>query len=121
MSPSWASAIAIPSVNARATSHALLSRWRDTLHFYKAYDEVSGGVGEALNVTQEISDIPLDSLPNVTTFEAVERQITVDLTWAISEADSRGLGLFSKIISTRADNYWATATKMMKLAVSIGC
>lgn len=109
--PSWASAIAIPSANARATSSALLSRWRDSSRFYKAYDEVSDWVGEALHITQKIGDIPLETLANVATFEAVERQIIVDLTKAIPEADPRNLGLFSKIISERLDSYWATRHK----------
>ncbi|NLU01329.1 MAG: BREX-1 system phosphatase PglZ type A [Pseudomonas lundensis] len=109
--PVWASSIAIPSANARATSSALLSRWRDSSRFYKAYDEISGWVGEALNIAQRIGEIPLESLANVATFEAVERQIIVDLTRAIPEADPRNLGLFSKIISERLDNYWATRHK----------
>lgn len=109
--PNWASAIAIPSASARATSRALLSRWRDSSRYYQAYDEISGWVGEALHITQKIGEISLESLANVATFEAVERQIIVDLTKAIPEADSRDLGLFSKIISERLDNYWATRHK----------
>ncbi len=109
--PSWASAIAIPSANARATSRALLSRWRDSSRFYKAYDEVSNWVGEALHITQKIGEIPLASLVNVATFEAVERQIIVDLTRAIPVVDQGDLALFSKIISERLDNYWATRHK----------
>ena len=109
--PNWASAIAIPSANARATSRALLSRWRDSSRFYQAYDEISGWVGEALHITQKICEISLENLANVATFEAVERQIIVDLTKAIPEADPRDLGLFAKIISERLDNYWATRHK----------
>lgn len=109
--PGWASGIAIPSVNARATSRAMLSRWRDSSRFYKAYDEISGWVAEALKITDRIGVIPLETLVNVATFEAVEPQIIVDLTKAISEADSRDLALFTKIISERLDNYWATRHK----------
>lgn len=109
--PSWASAIAIPSANARATSRALLSRWRDSSRYYKAYDEISSWVDEALHIGQKIGEIPLETLANVATFEVVERQIIVDLSKAIPESDPRDLGLFSKIISERLDNYWASRHK----------
>lgn len=109
--PGWATAIAIPSANARATSRALLSRWRDSSRFYKAYDEVSDWVGEALRIREKIGEMPLETLANVATFEAVERQIIVDLTQAIPEADPRDLTLFSRIIAERLDNYWASRHK----------
>jgi uncharacterized protein (TIGR02687 family) len=109
--PSWAAAIAIPSANARATCRALLSRWRDSSRFYKTYDVVSGWVSEALRIEQKISEITVETLANVATFEAVERQIIVDLTQAIPQADPRDLAVFSRIISERLDNYWASRHK----------
>lgn len=109
--PSWAAAIAIPSANARATCRALLSRWRDSSRFYKTYDVVSGWVGEALRIEQKIGEITVETLANVATFEAVERQIIVDLTRAIPQADPRDLAVFSRIISERLDNYWASRHK----------
>ena len=109
--PGWAAAIAIPSANARATCRALLSRWRDSSRFYKTYDVVSGWVGEALRIEQKIGEITVETLANVATFEAVERQIIVDLTRAIPQADPRDLAVFSRIISERLDNYWASRHK----------
>ncbi|MBN3791438.1 BREX-1 system phosphatase PglZ type A [Burkholderia sp. Ac-20353] len=109
--PSWASAISMPSANARATCRALLSRWRDSSRFYKIYDEVSTWVGEALHFGQKVTDIPVAVLANVATFEAVERQIIVDLTLAIPEASPHDLKLFSRIIADRLDNYWASRHK----------
>lgn len=109
--PCWAATIAIPSANARATCRALLSRWRDSSRFYKTYDVVSGWVGEALRIEQKIGEITVETLANVATFEAVERQIIVDLTRAIPQADPRDLAVFSRIISERLDNYWASRHK----------
>jgi uncharacterized protein (TIGR02687 family) len=109
--PGWATAIAMPSANARATCRALLSRWRDSSRFYKTYDEMSAWVGEALHIGQKIAEIPVETLANVATFEVVERQIIVDLTCAIPEASPRDLQLFSRIIAERLDNYWASRHK----------
>lgn len=109
--PSWATAIVIPSANARATSRALLSRWRDSSRFYKSYDVVSSWVGEALRIADKLGGLSLEAMANVATFEAVERQIIVDLTSAIPEADPRDLGLFSRVITERLDNYWASRHK----------
>lgn len=109
--PDWASAIVIPSASARASSRALLSRWRDSSRFYKTYDVVSGWVGEALRIEQKIADLPVEKLAEVATFELAERQIIVDLTKAIPEADPRDLTLFLRIISDRLDNYWASRHK----------
>lgn len=109
--PEWAKAVAIPSLNARATSRALLSRWRDSSRFYKTYDVISDWVSEALHIREKICDVSLELLVNVETFETAERQIIVDLTQAIPEADSRDHILFSRIIAERLDNYWASRHK----------
>jgi uncharacterized protein (TIGR02687 family) len=109
--PDWAKAVAIPSANARATSRALLSRWRDSSRFYKTYDVVADWVSEALHIREKIGAIALETLVNVATFQTVEQQIIVDLTQAIPEADPRDLSLFSRIIAERLDNYWASRHK----------
>lgn len=109
--PSWASAIAISSAGARATSRALLSRWRDSSRFYKSYDEVSSWVADALRIREKLGELSLETLANVATFEAVERQIIIDLTQSIPGAAPRDLQLFSRIISDRLDNYWASRHK----------
>ena len=95
----------------RATSRALMSRWRDSSRFYPAYDQVSAWVGRALKIDQKITDLAVETLANVNTFEAVERQIIVDLAQAIPEADTRDLQMFSRIISDRLDSYWASRHK----------
>lgn len=109
--PSWASAIAISSASARATSRALLSRWRDSSRFYTSYDVVSSWVGEALRINDKLGELSLETLANVATFEAVERQIIIDLTQSIPGAAPRDLQLFSRIIGERLDNYWASRHK----------
>src|SRR5690554_8113554 len=77
--PDWAQSHAIASVNARATSRALLSRWRDSSRFYPAFDVISGWVAEALRIEDKINGVPLERLANVATFEVVEKQIIVEL------------------------------------------
>lgn len=109
--PDWASAIAIPSASARATSRALLSRWRDSSRFYKSYDVVSSWVGEALRISDKLGELSLETLANVATFEAVERQIIIDLNQAIPSAAPSDLQVFSRIIGERLDNYWASRHK----------
>ena len=109
--PSWAAAVIIPAANARATSRALLSRWRDSSRFYKSYDVISDWVAEALHINQKIGGLSLEALTNVVTFEAIERQIIADLAKVIPEADPRDLAVLSKIISERLDNYWASRHK----------
>ncbi|SEQ21421.1 TIGR02687 family protein [Ectothiorhodospira magna] len=109
--PDWAQGQAIASVNARATSRALLSRWRDSSRFYPAFDVISGWVAQALRIEDKIRDVPLERLANVATFEAVEKQIIVDLCQAIPEADGRDLEMFRGIIASRLDGYWASRHK----------
>lgn len=57
--PDWAQSHAITSVNARATSRALLSRWRDSSRFYPAFDVISGWVAEG-----RLHDWKLPRIPN---------------------------------------------------------
>lgn len=109
--PEWARSTAISSANARATSRALLSRWRDSSRFYEAYDAISDQVAQALNIKQRIADLPVESLSHVATFQEIEQRIIVDLVQAIPEADSLDLTLFARIISERLDNYWASRHK----------
>ena len=109
--PDWARSVAISSANARATSRALLSRWRDSSRYYLAYDEISGWVASALNIKANIVDLSLETLANVATFQEAENQIIVDLVRAIPEARPTDLSLFSRVISERLDSYWASRHK----------
>lgn len=109
--PDWAQRHAIASVNARATSRALLSRWRDSSRFYPAFDVISGWVSEALRMEDKIREMPLEQLADVATFEEVERRLIVELCQAIPEADERLLETFRDIIAKRLDGYWASRHK----------
>jgi len=109
--PLWARSVAISSANARATSRALLSRWRDSSRYYHAYDEISGWVATALNIKNRITDLPLETLANVATFRDAENQIIVDLVRAIPEARAADLKVFGHVISSRLDGYWASRHK----------
>lgn len=109
--PPWASVLIIPSASARATCRALLSRWRDSSRFYPAYDVVAGWVGAALRIDQKIAELPVETLATIATFEAVEKQIIVELAQAIPVAMPGDLQRFSRIIAERLDNYWASRHK----------
>ncbi len=109
--PPWAKDLALSASSAKATARALLSRWRDSSRYYKAFDGVSAWVGEALRISDKIQDLDLSVLADVATFEAVERQIIVELSQAIPNADKRQLLEYSEIISNRLDNYWASRHK----------
>lgn len=109
--PDWARQMAIPSVNARASSRALLTRWRDSSRFYPAFDEISGWVADAQRIDDKLHNVPLEQLSHVSTFEVVEKQIIVDLCQAIPTADVRDLRLFDSIIVERLDGYWASRHK----------
>lgn len=109
--PSWASSVAISSANARATSRALLSRWRDSSRYYQAYDEIAGWVANTLNIKSRIADLPIETLANVATFQEAETQIIVDLVKAIPDARPADFNVFSRVISERLDGYWASRHK----------
>lgn len=109
--PDWASELAIPSANAKATSRALLSRWRDSSRYYHAFDAISGWVAEALRIEQKLKGISLEELEPVETFEAVEKQIILELTAALPVAPVASLAHFSDLIRSRLDSYWATRHK----------
>ena len=109
--PPWAQNLALSSGSAKATSRALLSRWRDSSRYYKSFDKISSWVADALRVSDKIKDIDLNMLVEVATFEAVERQIIVEIALAIPEADKKYLIVLSDIISNRLDNYWASRHK----------
>ncbi|WP_019570754.1 BREX-1 system phosphatase PglZ type A [Thioalkalivibrio sp. ALE11] len=109
--PDWAQSHAISSANARATSRALLSRWRDSSRFYPAFDVISAWVADALRIEDKIRDVPVERLVHVATFEAVEKQIIVELCQDIPQADERDLEMFRGIIAERLDGYWASRHK----------
>ncbi|WP_339934484.1 BREX-1 system phosphatase PglZ type A [Vreelandella glaciei] len=109
--PDWARQVAIPSVNARASSRALLTRWRDSSRFYPAFDVISGWVADAQRIDDKLQDVPLEQLSHVATFEVVEKQIIVDLCQTIPTANVRDLRLFDSIIVERLDGYWASRHK----------
>lgn len=109
--PGWASTMAISSARARATARALLSRWRDSSQYYPAYDTLSQWVADVLRIEQRLSDLPLETLANVATFEAVEKQIVVELCHAIPNAALSDLATLEKIIQQRLDGHWASRHK----------
>ncbi|WP_417547016.1 BREX-1 system phosphatase PglZ type A [Marinobacter segnicrescens] len=109
--PDWARSVAISSANARATSRALLSRWRDSSRYYPAYDVIADWVSSALNIKSRIEDYSIETLANVATFREAEYRIVIDLVKAIPEARPADLNLFARVISDRLDGYWASRHK----------
>jgi len=109
--PPWAQELAISAANARASSRALLSRWRDSSRYYKAFDVVSGWVAEALRVTDKLESYSYASLLDVATFESVERRIIIELAHAIPQATEADLNQFADAIAVRLDGYWASRHK----------
>lgn len=109
--PEWARSNAIASASARATSRAFLSRWRDSSRFYQAYDVVSAKVAGSLRIAERLGPLSMESLANVATFEAVEKQIIIDMAKAIPQAERRDLENFADIIGQRLDGYWASRHK----------
>ena len=109
--PAWATDLAIPSQTARASSRALLSRWRDSSRYYRAFDAVSDWVSQALRIDQKLSGLSIDVLAQITTFEAVEYRIIVDIAGTIPQADASNLASFAVVIANRLDNYWASRHK----------
>lgn len=61
--------------------------------------------------SDKLGEFSLETLANIATFEAVERQIIIDLTQAIPSAAPSDLQVFSRIIGERLDNYWASRHK----------
>lgn len=109
--PDWAAGLVIPSNSGQATARALLSRWRDSSRYYKAFDVVSGWVSLALKIDERLSDLSIDTLSQVVTFEAVERKIIGDIAGAIPHADAKDLTSFGAVIASRLDGYWASRHK----------
>lgn len=109
--PDWARSVAISSANARATSRALLSRWRDSSRYYPAYDAIADWVATTLNIKARIEDYSIEALTNVATFREVEYRIIIDLAKAIPDAQPADLNLFARVISDRLDGYWASRHK----------
>lgn len=109
--PDWARSVAISSANARATSRALLSRWRDSSRYYPAYDVIADWVSSALNIKSRIEEYSIEALAGVATFREAEQRIIIDLVKAIPEARPADLSLFTKVISDRLDGYWASRHK----------
>ncbi|MFT7292880.1 MAG: hypothetical protein ACI87Q_000726 [Pseudohongiellaceae bacterium] len=109
--PSWAQDLIMATANARATARALLSRWRDSSRYYKAFDEISACVAEALRIKEKIGVFDTDQLTDVVTFEAVEQKIIVDLAIAIPQAPKGELERFKAVIALRLDGYWASKHK----------
>ncbi len=108
--PDWASQLVMPS--AKAPVRAITSRWQDSSTYYRAFDKISAWISDALRVEDKLSDFELDSLVQMATFEAVEKQIIVAISDAIPQAETRELHKFEEIISHRLDSYWASRHKV---------
>ena len=112
--PDWAKLHLMVSPSARATTRALLSRWRDSARYNKAFDAVSGWVALALRIKDKLSDFSAahsdegSPLVDVMSFEAVEQRIIVDLSSAIPQATPADMQRFRAVISQRLDGYWAS-------------
>lgn len=114
--PGWAQELVMSSASSRATARALLSRWRDSSRYYKAFDAVSGWVAIALRIKDKMGIFDTDQLSDVVTFEAVEQKIIVDLAVAIPHAALSGKSMaelerFRAMIASRLDGYWASKHK----------
>lgn len=109
--PSWAQELVMSSASSRATARALLSRWRDSSRYYKAFDAVSGWVAIALRIKDKMGIFDAVQLSDVVTFEAVEQKIIVDLAVAIPHAPKGELERFRAMIASRLDGYWASKHK----------
>ncbi|WP_284450082.1 BREX-1 system phosphatase PglZ type A [Spongiibacter tropicus] len=109
--PGWAQELVMSSASSRATARALLSRWRDSSRYYKAFDAVSGWVAIALRIKDKMGIFDTDQLSDVVTFEAVEQKIIVDLAVAIPHAPKGELERFRAMIASRLDGYWASKHK----------
>ena len=109
--PGWAQELVMSSASSRATARALLSRWRDSSRYYKAFDAVSGWVAIALRIKDKMGIFDTDQLSDVVTFEAVEQKIIVDLALAIPHAPKGELERFRAMIASRLDGYWASKHK----------
>jgi len=109
--PDWATNQILPSASAQASVRALNSRWRDSSRYYTAFDTISGWVANALGIADKITDLTMDALAPVATFEAVERQIILSMAGVIPQATSSDLQNFSDVVSERRDSYWASRHK----------
>lgn len=109
--PAWTQELVMSSASSRATARALLSRWRDSSRYYRAFDAVSGWVAMALRIEEKMGIFDAEQLSGVVTFEAVEQKIIVDLAVAISNAPNTELKRFRAIIALRLDGYWASKHK----------
>ncbi len=109
--PPWAQELAISAANARASSRALLSRWRDSSRYYKSFDVISGWVAQALRIGDKLESYHFASLLDVATFELVEHRIIIELAQAIPQATLTDLNQFADVIAARLDGYWASRHK----------
>lgn len=109
--PTWADKLAMPTVGARASARALLSRWRDSSRFYQVYDQIAKLVSSALQLDNKLQTFSMDALAEVETFELIERQIIVELAEALPKAVPSDLQRFSQLINIRLDGYWASRHK----------
>jgi uncharacterized protein (TIGR02687 family) len=109
--PPWAKDLVLPSASARSMSRALLSRWRDSSRYYKAFDAISGWVAAALQMDQKLDQLAFAQLTQGDLFEAAERKIIVELAQTIPTADRKTLSSLEAVIALRLDGYWASRHK----------
>lgn len=109
--PDWAKELVMLSASSRATARALLSRWRDSSRYYKAFDEMSTLVAAALRINDKLSAFDANQLTDVMTFEYVEQKIIVDLAEAVPNSTKVELEHYRSLISARLDGYWASKHK----------
>ena len=106
--PDWAKPHVLETTRAKASARALLSRWRDSTRYYKAFDEISAWVSEALGIANRLGGIELTDLAQVATFEAAEQHIIRAITVRLPSVDANEFAKLTELIQMRLDGYWAS-------------
>lgn len=106
--PDWARGHVLSRSAAAASARSFLSRWRDSSRYYRWFDEISHWVSDALGMDRKLAEFNLDQLAEVETFEVVEKQLIVDLTQQVPQAQAAELARFEALIASRQDKYWVS-------------
>ena len=117
--PASLSHFMMPNPSQTMNASVFLSQWRSHTGHFHNYKQVSRFIAQKLKIEDHLKDYAVESIIDVMTFEAVEREIIRSIRDAIINISDNGFDDNRELIKRRLDGYWATTAFTDEDAVNL--
>src|SRR6056297_1088411 len=117
--PASLSHFMIPNPSQSMNASVFLSQWRSHTGHFHNYKQVSRFIAQKLKIEDHLKDYAVESIIDVMTFEAVEREIIRSIRDGIINISDNGFNENRELIKRRLDGYWTTTAFTDEDAVNL--